>query len=260
MTLPSGVTATLIVYAVPDTAEQPTPFSCQPFSLLGNGQGSAIAVSRSADDTFDYPTGTAVTLAANQLVRLELHYVNATSGTAQLSASSTFTPIPDSSFQQEAGLLFLRDPDISIPVMARSTLGPVFFPLSSALGSPQIFATSGLENHYGTGMSLAVTTAQNGTDTPVYAPSAYDWSNPPTVMVTPAVAVPSGGGFHATCAWNNPSTSPVTGGSGAANEICMDIVHYAPSKGSFVCVHTQQAGVVDICCPGGGASCSTLFP
>jgi hypothetical protein len=261
MTLTSGVTATLLVYAVPDTVEQPTPFACTPFSLLANGQGSAIAVSRSADDTFAYPAGTAVTLAANQLVRLELHYVNAaTSAAMQLSASTTLTPIPDSSFQQEAGLLFLMDPDISIPPGAMSTLGPIYYPLESALGSPSIFAASGLENQYATTMTTGVTTGSTGTDTSVYAPSAYDWMNPPTVMVSPAVAVPAGGGFHATCAWNNVSGGTVTSGSRATNEICMDVLHYVPGKGSFVCVHTTQAGGIDACCPGGGSICSSLFP
>jgi hypothetical protein len=82
-------------------------------------------------------------------------------------------------------------------------------------------------------MTTGVTTGSTGTDTSVYAPSAYDWMTPPTVMVSPAVAT---------------------------NEICMDVLHYVPGKGSFVCVHTTQAGGIDACCPGGGSICSSLFP
>src|SRR5262249_22271034 len=68
----------MVVYRVNDTTEQTTPFNCKPFQDTATGNGSPIIISQKSDDTLSMPAGVAYTLDANQMLRIELHYINAT--------------------------------------------------------------------------------------------------------------------------------------------------------------------------------------
>ncbi len=64
------------------TAEQPTPFDCQPFqSALNPSTGNPLIISQKPDDTLTLPQNVAFTLDPNQIVRLEMHYINANPNT-----------------------------------------------------------------------------------------------------------------------------------------------------------------------------------
>jgi len=105
----------LIVYRVNDTTEQPTPFDCKPFTdTLDPTKGSTLMISQKKDDALILPDGVAYTLAANQMVRLEMHYINPSAAPIMAQATSTFIPIEDARFKDEADFLFIGTPDIDI--------------------------------------------------------------------------------------------------------------------------------------------------
>jgi hypothetical protein len=236
----------MIVYRVNDTTEQPTPFDCQPFrDTLNPANGSPILISQKKDDTLTLPQGVAYTLDANQMIRLEMHYINATTKDVTLQSSSTMIPVGDI--------------DINIPPQSDATLGPVFFKVPSQFASVNFFAITGHEHQWGT--NVQVWTATNATDkgAPVYQVPDWSWSEPKTVVDDPPFTVPAKGGFKFQCDWFNASSSNVTFGESATQEMCFFWAYYYPKQpGAQVCFHTDKVpGGADGCCPG-SAVCQFL--
>jgi hypothetical protein len=251
----------LIVYRTNDTVEQTTPFDCQPFTdLLKPDQGTPLMITQKKDDTLTLPHGVAFAIGAQQMVRLEMHYINTTSSPEMVTATSTFVAMKESDFQNEADFLFFGDPDINIPAQGSQTLGPVYIPLPADLEGSNFFGFTGHEHHYGTGVTVTTAPSKTGPDDVIYDPPNFNWAEPPTLYKDPPVVVPKGGGFHLTCKWNNTGNTNVKFGESANDEMCFFWTYYYPSKGAFVCAHTDKIpGGFDLCCPG-NALCSQIFP
>jgi hypothetical protein len=250
----------LIVYKVGDTMEQTTPFDCQPFTdLLDPSKGTPLMISQKKDDTLTLPKGVAFNIDANQMVRLEMHYINTTPNPLQVSATSTFVSMDDKDFENEAGFLFVGDPDINIAPQSSFTLGPIYTPEPAMLAGSKYFGVTGHEHHFGTSVTVATTTGKTGTDTPIYDVPGWSWSEPKTVYLDPPATIPTGGGFRFTCSWNNTSANNVKFGESANDEMCFFWTYYYPSKGAFVCAHSEKVpGGIDLCCPG-SPLCSYVF-
>ena len=251
----------LVVYRVTDTVEQTTPFDCKPFTdTLDATKGSTLMISQKRDDALILPEGVAYTLDANQMLRLEVHYINPGSKTEPITATSTFIPIEDAKFKFEADFLFVGTPDINIPAMSKLDVGPVFIKLPPEFETVNFFAITGHEHQFGT--NVVVNTATNKTDpgTPVYDVPNWLWSEPATVQASPPFKLPAGGGFNLKCSWNNTSSQPVAFGESANDEMCFFWAYYYPSQGGAkVCVHTEQVpGGADACCPGPSPVCSAI--
>jgi len=241
----------MIVYRVNDTVEQPTPFDCAPFvDTLNPNNGSPLMITQKKDELLSLPSGVAYTLQPNQMVRLEMHYINATQAPLQLSGSSTM--IQSHTYHDEANFLFIGNPDIKIPANSTFTLGPTFFKLDQdTFGGANFFAFTGHEHRFGTNVTVQTAAAADDTSgQTVYDVPNWVWSEPATVFYNPPVQIPDNGGFSFTCDWNNTSDAAVKFGESANNEMCFFWAYYYPSKGAYVCMHTAQAGGHDFCCPG----------
>jgi hypothetical protein len=235
----------MLVYRVNDTAEQLTPFACQPFQDTVTGNGNPIIISQKMDDTLNMPDGVAYTLDANQMIRIEMHYINATA--AEVMLTSTTTLIEVQNYQYEASFFLLGDMDINIPANSDATLGPVFLPLDPKYAGANFFAITGHEHKLGTDVQVAVANGATDTGTMVYDVPNWIWSEPATVQHTPAFTLPSGGGFRFTCKWHNPSSAPVKFGESANDEMCFFWAYYYPSQGSHVCIHSENNGTSNSC-------------
>jgi hypothetical protein len=242
----------MIVYKVSDTTAKLTPFKCQPFTdTLDPTKGSVLMVTQKKDDLLSLPSGVGYTLDANQMLRLEMHYINPDSTAQTLQSTSTMIPIPDAQYQNEAGFLFIGDPDITLPPNATTTLGPIFFPVPSQFANAQFFAITGHEHKLGTNVVISTASSKTDPGTQVYNVPNWLWSEPATVTSSPPFSIPAGGGFKFSCTWNNTSQSTVAFGESATNEMCFFWAYYYPSIGSHVCIHTDIAsGGLDFCCPG----------
>ncbi|APR82157.1 Hypothetical protein A7982_07506 [Minicystis rosea] len=250
----------LIVYKTADTEEKPEPYACQPFAdLLTPEKGSPLMITQKKDDTLEMPAGVALKIEKTQMVRLEMHYINTTAAPLDVTATSTFYAMKESDVQNEADFLFVGSPDINVPPQGTQTLGPVYTPLTAELKGAKFFGFTGHEHHWGTGVTVAVTTGKTGSDQMVYDPPSWTWDEPPTVYHNPPVEVPDGGGFRFTCTYENKGTTTAKFGESANDEMCFFWTYYYPSKGAFVCAHTDQfLNGVDLCCPG-SPFCSQLF-
>ncbi|MGZ3438971.1 MAG: monooxygenase, partial [Polyangia bacterium] len=240
----------MVVYRVADTIEQTTPFACKPFQDTVLGNGAPLIISQKSDDLLEMPAGVAYTLDANQMVRIELHYINATNAEVMLESSTTMTEVTD--YQWEASVLLLGDMDISIPSNSDATLGPVFLPLDAKYDSASFFALTGHEHQLGTNVQVALATDASDPGTMIYDVPNWIWSEPATVRHDPPFMLAPGGGFRFTCTWHNPnpdaSAPPVKFGESANDEMCFFWAYYYPSQGSHVCVHSENNGMISNGC------------
>ncbi|MGZ3423557.1 MAG: monooxygenase [Polyangiales bacterium] len=242
----------LIVYRVNDTVEQTTPFDCKPFTdTLDPTKGSTLMITQKKDETLKLPTGVAYTLDANQMIRLEMHYINATKEAKTLVSTSTMIPIADSDYKDEADFLFIGNPDISLPPGKKTVVGPSFFKLPADYADAKFFAITGHEHQYGTNVTVNSVASKTDPGTPVYNVPGWNWAEPATVFQDPPFTVPAGGGFNFTCEYENTGMDTVSFGESANAEMCFFWAYYYPSHGAKVCVHTNKTGAdLDFCCPG----------
>jgi hypothetical protein len=246
----------LIVYKDDmDTTAQTTPVACLPFSgaLDTSGMIAPIAITQTKLDEITLPAGVGYTLSANQMIRLEHHYINETDSPQMAMATTTFYASDDSDIQYEAGLLFTGSPDIDIPAGSNFTLHQFFtVPSYEDFSQSKIFAITGHEHHLGIGVEVNVAPSKTGPMRAVYNPSPFNWASPATQDQDPFFGIPNGGGFDFTCTWDNTTASAVTFGESATEEMCFFWLYYYPSQGSKVCVHTDRFGGVNgvsLCCP-----------
>jgi hypothetical protein len=246
-----GVSHHMIVYKVNDTVEQPDPVNCQPFTdALDPAKGSPIMITQKSSETLTLPKGVAFNLDANQMIRLEMHYVNPTAADASVEGVATFVPMPDAEFQNEAGFLFAGSVDIDIAPMSKASVDQ-FIKMPPDLTGKNYFGFTGHQHHFGTGVTVDMGTKGAATK-PVYdVGAAFTWSEPPTEYHDPPVVLEANGGFQIKCDWDNTGPNQIKFGESAEDEMCFFWGYYYPNAGSRVCFHTDKLGGVDSCCPGG---------
>ena len=251
----------MIVYRTTETKERLTPFDCDPFTdTLDPTKGSPLMVTQKYEDALVLPKGVAFSLDKDQMIRLELHYINTGQKDVQVEATSTFHAVNPAEFQHEAGFLFVGNLDINIPPNSEWKLGPSYFPLPSDYEGSKFFAITGHEHQYGTNVVInaAQSESEPTKDTPVYDIPNWQWDEPETKQFDPPFEIPKGGGFRYTCTWKNPTKATIGFGESANQEMCFFWAYYYPDKGPRVCFQSEkiQGGITE-CCPG-GALCGFL--
>ncbi len=244
----------MILYKVAAQATQSTPFDCQPFQgALNPANGNPLIISQKADDTLTMPTNVAYTLDPNQMVRLEMHYINANTMPVTLVTTSTLTTIPAADYKYDASFLFIGDPQISIPANATFDTGHQYFALPAQYNSSNFFAITGHEHHLGTEVQIWSATSSSDPGSLIY--TSTSWSDPPVTTFAPPIHIPTGGGFKFQCNWDNTTTSTVSFGESANNEMCFFWAYYWPSLGASVCFVDNGASA---CCPSASPICSAF--
>lgn len=255
----SGGSHHLIVYKDDmETAERTTPYDCEPFTgaLNLSGMVAPVMITQKAEDALTLPDRVAYTFAPNQMIRIEMHYINSSDAPLEVSATSEFYAVPESEIDHEANILFIGTPDIDIPPGARMDVQAYFTPRRAQLDltGARFFAITGHTHKHGLNVTVATSTSSAGPRTTVYAPEPFEWSEPETTVHRPEFTVPDGqqSGFDIRCSYHNTSNQTLRFGESANDEMCFFWTYYYPSKGSHVCVRTQQFGGLDICCPDAG--------
>jgi hypothetical protein len=243
-----------------------TPYDCQPFTGALNTTGNIepLAITQKLDDDIVLPDTVAYTFSANQMIKIELHYINTTDSPEVIQGNVVFTSADASTVPNEAGLLFTGSPDVDVKANQTTTLHEFFnLPTDIDLSQSHIFAITGHEHHLGTSVEVNVAPGSAGPFTPVYNPSSFSWSDPATQEQNPDFAVPTGGGFDFTCTWVNNTANDVKFGESACDEMCFFWAYYWPAPSSEVCIHTDQANdanIHDMCCPDPNNALCALLP
>lgn len=256
----------LIVYKDDmDTTEQLTPVPCEPFTgaLNTSGMIAPIAITQKHDDMIFLPDRVAYTFGANQMVKLEMHYLNASDTDQEVQATVDFFAADPATIDHEAAILFTGSPDIDIQAGETKTLHQFFtVPDYLDLSQAKIFAITGHTHKLGTNVSVRVGPSKTGPMTDVYAPNPFKWDEPETKTYNgDPFSVPQGGGFDFECSWTNSTNAAVKFGEATTDEMCFFWAYYYPSQGSKVCIHTDQYGGangINACCPGDPTICSLI--
>lgn len=249
----------LIVYRDDKTTtEQLTPFNCQPFTgaLNPSGQVAPIMITQRSDDPLYMPDGVAYSLQANQMMRIEMHYINSTDAPLDVTATVELYEADEATIHDEANILFIGSPDINIPAGGTQTVDELFTPSRASLdlSGAKFFAITGHTHQMGTKVEVDLAPPGGGAMTNVYAPEPFEWAEPATVTHDPEFTVPADNAFHFKCEYHNTSNQKVGFGESANDEMCFFWAYYFPSKGPHVCFHTNQIGDTDLCCPDAGPS------
>jgi hypothetical protein len=241
-----------IIYTSPETEEQLEPAPCSSIqNLIDPSNGLPLMITQKAEELLTLPDGVAFVFEAEQMLRLELHYINASDQPVDAHVVSTFTSIAESQFQHAADLLFIGNPDIEIPAGESMTLGPTYIPMYPDFTDAKFFGFTGHQHQWGTNVTVAMAEGELGPDNLVYDLPDFNWDEPETVYHDPPLSFPAGGGFRFTCDWTNQSNSTVGFGEGVNDEMCFFWAYYYPATGIKTCFHTDQTpSPIDVCCPG----------
>ncbi len=238
----------LIVYRTNDTTEITTPIDCDPFvDTFDPERGSPIMVTQKHIETLTLPEGVAFTLGPEQMIRLEMHFVNTTESAAEVKATSTFVPMSDAAFQYEADFLFIGDVSIDLPPNSVSTVGPSFLQIPAEYHGVNYFGITGHTHKLGLNVTIHSAADSGDPGTSIYDHEDWSWSEPETSYFTPAFKLPDGGGFRFACDYNNTTNQSVGFGESVNDEMCFFWAYYYPSHGSKVCAVYNTTSV---CCPG----------
>jgi Copper type II ascorbate-dependent monooxygenase, C-terminal domain len=255
----------LIVYRDDmDTTEQLTPVPCQPFTGALNATGKIfpVMITQKDDDELTLPPHVAYTLAPHQMIKIEMHYLNAGDSAAPATAMVNFFAADPAAIRDEANILFIGTPDIALKGNSASEVHGFFTPERAGLDltDAKFFAITGHTHKLGLSVDVGVGDTSAGPFAPVYAPTDFSWSEPVTAAHKPEFRIPDGGGFDFTCKYYNNTSATVGFGESASNEMCFFWAYYYPSNGSHVCVHTVLRNVgLDLCCPEAGPQLCDLI-
>lgn len=254
----------LIVYKDDmDTTEQTTPVPCTPFSGALNASGKVfpMMITQKHDDLLELPHHVAYTLAPHQMIKIEMHYLNPGEVAADATATVTFAAADPAAIKDEANILFIGTPDIDLPAGQMTSIHEFFSPNGANLDLPgaKFFAITGHTHKLGLSVKVNTKDVLTNATQAVYNPTSFLWSEPVTSTYDPEFMLTPNGGFDFTCNYYNGTSKPVSFGESTEDEMCFFWAYYYPSSGSHVCVHTNQVGGLDLCCPEAGAQlCSFL--
>src|ERR1700722_5839332 len=117
----------LIVYMTSD-AEQDDPVNCSPFTGLALGTDVPIVFANEKQESWSFPSGIAMDIPANQMIKIEGHYINSTADDLQGTGTLSFNTAPKATPPafQPASFDFFGTAKINIPPNPSFSTGPLF--------------------------------------------------------------------------------------------------------------------------------------
>ena len=233
----------MIVYKSNATSESPTPQDCQGFSGLLSGE-HPIFIAQQAKAQLDFPTDengvpVALEIAPNQMVRLELHFINTTAQSLDVAAKLFVDTVPLTTAVVKSDLAFWGTQMIKVPANGVGDTGVKF---QRALASTKTFALTTHQHHLGTEMKVWYGASAADPNQKMVA-DGKNWSDPPLELFTPALDFPDNGngkvssmGLAYQCQWKNTTATDVSFGEGFNDEMCFLWQYYYPSQGFQLCV------------------------
>jgi hypothetical protein len=234
----------MIVYTSDKTVEEPTPADCQPFSGILGGE-HPIFIAQQPQAVLEFPTdesGVPVgfEIVPNQMVKLEMHYIDTTVGPLEVMGKISFDTVSLETNVTKSDLAFWGTTNFEIPPNGAGDTGVLF---QRALGGTKTFALTTHQHQLGTQMQVW---HGEGADDPnkVLVADSKSWADPPVELFPEPLDFPaksgskfSSKGFAFQCKWQNPTPNTVKFGEGFDDEMCFVWHYYFPSKGFQICLN-----------------------
>jgi hypothetical protein len=236
----------LIVYKSTATQAQTTPVDCNPFSGILSGD-APIFIAEKADTKLTLPSGVAYHFPPNAFVKLEAHYLNATSQPKEAMGSVSITPGKTDRTYLPADIMFcgsvMQLSNQCIPPNNPSfTLDPGFYSGTARVDFQKIkfFGFTSHEHRLGSNVVISRSTSRDDPGVPIYENSS--WDNPPLAVFDDdhLIQFGPGEGFRWQCTYDSADAQPAPtdktcfGESAATDEMCFLWAYYFPSVGHFV--------------------------
>lgn len=227
----------MIVYVSNATQEDPTPKDCNSFAGVIKGE-HPIFIAQQAHADLEFPTdetGTPVgfEIKPSQMVRIEMHYIDATAAPIDVTGKIFLDTVPLSTKVTKSDLAFWGTQQIDIPPNQSFATGVKF---QKALDGTKLFALTTHQHQLGT--EMLVWYAKDKSDTSHQIADGKNWADPPLELFSPSLAFPGPNGetgLTFQCKWNNNTPNQVGFGEGFNDEMCFLWHYYYPSQGFHVC-------------------------
>ena len=162
-------------------------------------------------------------------MHLELHYINPSAETIDVTADADLYPLLGDEPIQEAGFFVVGNLNINIPPHAQGhSSGDTFALQPQALEGAQYYAFTGHTHRLGTAVRIGVADSKSAETSWIYDPQPFNWDAPQVVYLDAPLQVPAGGGFHLECTWDNPTNDTIHYGESALTEMCFFWAYYYP--------------------------------
>lgn len=218
----------MIVYTTME-AENPVPFPCQSFGVNG---GSAIFIAQQANSELVFPKDpngvpVGLELQANQMLRLEMHFINTSAGPIDVKGTAEMDVLPDTANIIKSSFAFNGSLNIpTIPAHSEADTGVLFLP---GIPGTHVFALTTHQHHLGTEMQVWF--SNDASDLSNRIADGTNWADPPLVLCNPPLDFPMGSskGFAYDCHWKNTTGQDVNGGLSANDEMCFFWDYFYPA-------------------------------
>jgi len=222
----------LIVYMTSDMP-QSDPVNCTPFAGIALGTDTPLVFANKKQETWQFPSGVAQLVPANQNVKVEGHYINATAQDLQGTGTVTFhtTPAATAPTFQNADFVFYGTMKITIPPNSSYSTGPLF---QAGVAGTHFISVTTHEHRLGTHAQVWAS-AKTG-DMSNQIANDLDWSNPSWNALAPQFDFDGTSGLTYQCDWTNTTDQTVGFGESALDEMCFIGGYYYPSQKLDLCV------------------------
>ncbi len=220
-----------IVYRSDANQERREPFDCQPFTDTLGGGTVPLMISQVREETLDFPSGVAVSLAAGQMIRLEAHFLNYFPETIDASAEVSFRTTNAPGLEL-ADFMFYGTTQVFIPAGQTVTSNWKFHSVPDGV---KVFGMTGHTHALGTNVEVQRAASVGASGTALYPPDGapFDWAEAPYARFEPPLEL-GGDGFRMRCTWTNTTGADVGFGESANQEMCFFWAYYYPSQGFLV--------------------------
>jgi hypothetical protein len=218
----------VIVYRSRATEERSELTPCR--GLGGILEGTApIFIAQQRESSMTFPEGVGLSVAENQMIRLEEHFVNTSPGPLVAGARVTFDLAPAEGLTR-ADMMFWGTQNIN--VAPRSMGRSEFF--RPALPGVNVFGLTSHTHQFGTLATIEVATSLMGAGREVHRNT--EWEDPPLTLFAPPLRFAENEGLRLVCRYHNTSDMNVRFGESYFQEMCFLWAYYYPSAGFHVCL------------------------
>jgi hypothetical protein len=199
----------MILNRVDEGPEQTDARPCNAFAHTGD----LIFLAQSAEASVAYPEGVALEIQANQLIGIEIHYINYIGDTPiDIMGSIEFDLVEPDPSLQPVQIRFDGNLNLILPPREESTVRSTH----SLPAGANVFALTTHTHQLGVESTL---TRIGGAESTLLHRSTT-WAEPPLDMFSPALVLRSTEELELVCRYQNTTDETVIFGTGFQNEMC----------------------------------------
>lgn len=168
-----------------------------------------------------FPEGVGLRVAANSLLMINAHYINATDDTLTPEIAINLHSIPEDELQQEGDLLFWYDPFLKVPANGHSIM-------TASCPLPTNIQITNVQSHmHRRGIDYHATLiTPDGDRNPIY--DSHNWQDVDVMEFSPNLQVQAGSRLEWSCEYMNSEDHDIYQGPRTTDEMCMLIGSYYP--------------------------------